>query len=67
MIMQMIGIFPSGWSGSFDDLMSNFTSRSQNISKALRKLANIAWQTLLFVSESLGMDKKVTPDLRQKQ
>ena len=35
--------------------------------KALAKLANIAWQTLLFVSESLAVDKKVTPDLRRKQ
>ena len=35
--------------------------------KALAKLANIAWQTLLFVSESLAMDKKLTPDLRRKQ
>ena len=33
----------------------------------MAKLANIAWQTLLFVSESLDMDKKVTPDLRRKQ
>ena len=31
------------------------------------KLANIAWQTLLLVSESLAMDKKVTPNLRGKQ
>ena len=36
-------------------------------SKALAKLANIAYQTLLFVYESLAMDKKVTPDLRWKQ
>ena len=35
--------------------------------EALEKLANIAWQTLLFVFESLAMDKKVKPDLRQKQ
>ena len=35
--------------------------------KALAKLANIAWQTLLFVSESLAMVKKVTPDSRWKQ
>ena len=35
--------------------------------KALAKLDSIAWQTLFFVSESLGMDKKVTPDLRRKQ
>ena len=28
---------------------------------------NIAWQTLLFVSESLALDKKVTPDLGLKQ
>ena len=35
--------------------------------KALEKPANIAWQTLLFVSKSLPMDKKVTPDLRLKQ
>ena len=34
--------------------------------KGLAKLANIAWQTL-FVSESLAMDKKVTPNLTQKQ
>ena len=27
----------------------------------LAKLANIAYQTLLFVSESSAMDKKVTP------
>ena len=26
------------------------------------KLANIAWHPLLFASESLAMDKKVTPD-----
>ena len=31
------------------------------------KLDNISWQTLLFVSESVAMDKKVTPDFRQKQ
>ena len=37
------------------------------VCQALAKLANIAWQTLLFVSESLAMDKKVTPDLRWKQ
>ena len=30
-------------------------------------MANIAWQTLLFVSKSLAMDKKVTPDSRWKQ
>ena len=35
--------------------------------KALAKLANIAWQILLFVSESLALDEKVSPDLRQKQ
>ena len=35
--------------------------------KALAKLANIAWQILLFVSESLTTDKKVKPDLRRKQ
>ena len=35
--------------------------------KALAKLANIAWQTLLFVSESLAMDRRVTPDLKRKQ
>ena len=35
-------------------------------SKALAKLSNIAWQTLLFVSESLAMDRKVTPVLRGK-
>ena len=35
--------------------------------KGLAKLANIAWQTLLFASESLAMDKKVTPNLTQKQ
>ena len=34
---------------------------------ALEKLANIAWQTLLFVSESSAMDEKVTPDFRRKQ
>ena len=34
--------------------------------KALAKLANIVWQTLLFISQSLAMDKKVTPDLRRK-
>ena len=34
---------------------------------ALAKLANITWQTLLFVSESLAMDINVTPDSRQKQ
>ena len=34
---------------------------------ALAKLANIAWQTLLFVSESLGTDKKGTPYLRQEK
>ena len=35
--------------------------------EALSKLANIAWQTLLFVSESLSFGEKVTPDLRWKQ
>ena len=35
--------------------------------KALAKLVNIAWQTLLFVSESLSMDKMIIPDLRRKQ
>ena len=35
--------------------------------KALAKLANTAWQTLLFVSESLPMGKKETPDFRRKQ
>ena len=34
---------------------------------ALEKLANTAWQTLLFVSESLAMDKNVKPNIRQKQ
>ena len=33
----------------------------------MEKLANTTWQTLLFVSESLAMDKNVKPDLRQKQ
>ena len=33
----------------------------------MTKLANIAWQTLLFVSESLATDKKITPYLRQKK
>ena len=33
---------------------------------ALAKLSNIAWQTLLFVSESLAMDRKVMPVLRGK-
>ena len=37
------------------------------ILKVVAKLANIAWQTLLFVSESLAMDEKVKPDLRRKQ
>ena len=49
---------------------TDFTLRlliTDTISKALAKLANIAWQTLLFVSDSLAMDKKVTPDLRRKQ
>ena len=36
------------------------------ILKALAKLSNIAWETLWFVSESLAMDKKVTPYLRRK-
>ena len=36
-------------------------------SKALVKLANIAWQTPLSVSESLAVNKMVTPDLRQKE
>ena len=31
------------------------------------ELANIAWQTLLFVSESLTLDKKIMADLRWKQ
>ena len=35
--------------------------------KGLGKLPNVAWETLLFVSESLAMDRKVTPDLRRKQ
>ena len=35
--------------------------------KTLAKLVNIAWQTLMFVSESLAVDKKVTLDLRWKQ
>ena len=35
--------------------------------KALAKLANITWQTLLFVSESLAMNKKVTPNLLKKE
>ena len=35
--------------------------------KALAKLAYIAWQALLFVSELLAMDKKVTPGLKWKQ
>ena len=35
--------------------------------KAWAKLANVGWQTLLFVSESLTIDKEVTPDLRWKQ
>ena len=35
--------------------------------KALAKLPNIASQILLFVSESLDVDKRVTPDLRLKQ
>ena len=30
---------------------------------ALAKLANIAWQTALLLSESLAMNKKVTLDL----
>ena len=34
--------------------------------KTLEKLANTAWQTLLFVSELLAM-VKVTPDLKRKQ
>ena len=34
---------------------------------ALAKLADIAWQTLLFISKSLARDKKVTTDLRRKQ
>ena len=39
----------------------------QDFPKALAKVANIAWQTLLFVSESLAMNKKETPDLGRKQ
>ena len=35
--------------------------------KALAKMANIAQQTLLFVSESLAMDRKVTPNFRREQ
>ena len=35
--------------------------------KALAKQANIAWQVLLFASESLAMDKKVTPDSKRIQ
>ena len=35
--------------------------------KALVTLASIAWQTILFVSELLAVDKKVTPDLTRKQ
>ena len=35
--------------------------------KTLAKLANIDWRTLLFVSESSTIDKKVTSDLRRKQ
>ena len=42
-------------------------NRSKTTSLSLAKLDNIVWQTLLFVSESLAMDKKVTPDLRGKQ
>ena len=33
----------------------------------MAELANIAWQALLFVSKSLAMNKKVTPDLRWNQ
>ena len=35
--------------------------------KALAKLPKIARQTLLFISESSAIDKKITPDLRRKQ
>ena len=35
--------------------------------KAVAKLVNTAWQTLLFVSELLAMDKKLKPDLKWKQ
>ena len=44
-----------------------YPNNRQLYDKALAKLANIAGQTLLFVSESLAMDKKVTPDFRWKQ
>ena len=40
--------------------MNKTESKHKNIQKeylALAKLANTAWQTLLFVSESLVMDK----------
>ena len=40
------------------------SKESSRLFKALGKLANIAWQTILSVSASLAMDKKVSPDLR---
>ena len=35
--------------------------------KPWRNWLTIAWQTLLFVSESLAIDKRVSPDLRWRQ
>ena len=45
------------------DFMRFFLFCQHVVFKALAKLANIGWQPLLFVSEALAMNKKVTPDL----
>ena len=42
------------------------TSLQEHRLQALAKLANIAWQTLLFVSESVAKDKKVTSNFKME-
>ena len=42
-------------------------TEGKNETMRLAKLANVAWQTLLSVSESSAMDQKVTLDLQWKQ